>query len=84
MTMKILKKFLGVVFVLAILGIGGLFLSDYMNSVEHIKIVLIVMIAWLISIWSSKDDLERELDILKDRVDQLEYETSELQSRSYE
>lgn len=81
--MKILKKILGWIVALVVLAIGGLWLDGYMNSLEHLKTVIFFLIVILISMHFSKDDLEREIDILKDRLDQLEYETSELQNRDY-
>lgn len=81
--MKLLKKILGWIVVLLVLAIGGLWLDSYMNSLEHLKTVIFFLIVMLISIYFSKDDLQREIDLLKDRVDQLEYEVSELHSRDY-
>ncbi len=78
------KKILQWAALIIILIVVGMFLDDYLNSIEHLKIGLIVLLVLLVSSKFSHYDYENKLDKADERIDNLEYELEDLRGRIFE
>ncbi len=78
------KKILQWAALIIILILVGMFLDDYLNSIEHLKIGLIVLLVLLVSSKFSHYDYENKLDKADERIDNLEYELEDLRGRIFE
>lgn len=79
-----LKKIFQWSVLVVVLILIGFFLDGYLNSIEHLKIGIIVLLVLLASSRFSQYDYETKLDKVDQRIDDLEYEVEELRSRVFD
>jgi cell division protein FtsB len=79
--MNLIKKLIGWTIAIVLAVAVAYFLDGYMNSIEHLKIVIAVLIVYVLSLNYERSQLEKKIDELDDKLNDILDEISDFQTR---